>query len=359
MRERRSKGPNFQGKIGRSAQRQKREGKSYGYLILPKKVNVFKEEVTAGRTRIDLDILPYLVTSSNHPDKEEGAVKGEYWYRRPYWVHHNVGTGNKTMICPKTFGNPCPICEYRQNQFKDENIKKDQIIPKPQMKNIYAVVVLNHKDYDKTTIYIWDIAHGNFQSTLIDDLAERPELEIFPNLEDGLTLSIRFNEEVFNKNKFAQAGRIDYIERDYSYPESILEQVPALDEILKVSSYKEIEEVFLGIDDENEEEEQEEKQPAQRQRKTIDRISKQEDPDEESEEPEEEEKPRRGPVSTLSRQKTPTPTRRRREKEEPETESVEGCPKDHTFGKDWDDFPDCEGCPVFEECGTEYERLNS
>jgi len=358
MKEKRSTGPNFRGKIGRNAQRQKREGKSFGHLILPKDANIFKEEVTSGKNRIELDILPYLVTQPNHPDKEEGAKEGEYWYRRPYWVHYGVGAENKSMVCPKTIGKPCPICEYRQKQFKDPDIKKEDVIGKPQSKNIYAVVVLNQKDYDRKKIHIWDIAQGNFQSILIDDLEERPELEIFPNLEDGLTLSIRFNEEVYNRNKFAQAGRIDYIERDYSYPESILDDVPKLDEILKVSSYKEIEAMFLELeeddveDNEREEPEEEKNAPVPRQRKTVSRVSKEEpEPEDEPEEPEDK------PAPSLSRSKS-SPSRRRRE--EPSTKPLkeEDCPNEHTFGKDWDDFEDCEGCELFETCGEKYEQLN-
>jgi hypothetical protein len=360
----RSKSPNFKGKIGKNAQRQKREGKSYGYLLLPKDVSIFKEEATSGRARIEVDILPYLVSASNHPDKEEGAEKGEYWYRRPYWVHYGVGAENKTMVCPKTFGKPCPICEYRQKQFSDPDIGKEDIISKPQQKNIYAVIVLNHKDYEKDKIYLWDIAQGNFQSTLIDDLAERPELEIFPNLEDGLTLSIRFNEETFNRSKFAQAGRIDYVERDYSYPETILDGVPQLDEVLKVYSYKEIETAFLELDEEDvdneekesddnqEQEEEKEEKTQSRRRKTIPRVSKQEPEEEPEEEPES--------VSKLSRSDKPQRRRseRRKEKEEEPSQNEEECPNEHELGKDWDDFEDCEGCKLFETCGEKYEQLN-
>lgn len=378
-RKQRSKGPNFRGKIGKNAERQKKEGRSYGYLNLPKDVGVFKEEVTSGRNRIELDILPYLVTLPGHPDKEEGAVEGEYWYRRPYWVHYSVGGDNKTIICPKTIGKPCPICEYRQKQFKDPDIKKEDIIQKPQQKNLYAVIVLNQKDYEKDKIYVWDIAQGNFQAALVDDLAERPELEIFPNLEDGLTLSIRFNEETFNRTKFPQAGRIDYYERDYSYPESILDSIPKLDEILKILPYNVIEAEFLELDssdveqdnqeeksahrrsvsrgtkDDDQEEEQEER--STRRPKTIARTPKQEETEDDDQEEEQEK-----PTSTLSRSKvTEQPAsarRRRREKEEPEPEEDDECPNNHTFGKDWDDFEDCEGCELFEKCGDKYEQLN-
>jgi len=366
MTRRKSRGPNFRGKIRKNAQRQKKEGRSYGYLSLPKNVNTFKEEVTSGKNRIKLDILPYLVTMSHHPDKEDGAKKGEYWYRRPYWVHHQVGVENKSMVCPKTFGKPCPICEYRQKQLGNPDIKKKDIISKPQLKNLYAVIVLNHKDYDKDTIYIWDIAQGNFQSTLNDELEENSDYEIFPSLDEGLTLSIRFNEEVYNRTKYPEAKRIDFDERDYSYPETILDEVPKLDEVLKVLSYKEIEAEFLDLEDEDEDmegeknnepndedEDQEEGQSSQR-RKTISRVSK------EQNEPDEEPDKESSPTLSRSRSKSTTPTKRRRRKEEPgiKPETENECPKGYEFGKDWDDFDDCDGCELFEQCGEKYEQMN-
>jgi hypothetical protein len=58
----------FKGAVSRNAERQARGVSQYGYLRLPKGVNIFKEEP---RTRVELDIIPYVVTCDNHPDIDE------------------------------------------------------------------------------------------------------------------------------------------------------------------------------------------------------------------------------------------------------------------------------------------------
>jgi len=56
------------GKTGADARRQKAAGSSYGYLKLPKGVKMFKEDP---KSRVELDIIPYIVTDPKHPDLDE------------------------------------------------------------------------------------------------------------------------------------------------------------------------------------------------------------------------------------------------------------------------------------------------
>ncbi|HQE50455.1 MAG TPA: hypothetical protein PKV93_14025, partial [Fervidobacterium sp.] len=109
----------FKGAVSRNAERQARGVSQYGYLRLPKGVNIFKEEP---RTRVELDIIPYVITCDNHPDIDEEygiPVKGDLWYKRPYWLHRGVGPDNRSVVCPTSVGKPCPICEYRAQLLKD------------------------------------------------------------------------------------------------------------------------------------------------------------------------------------------------------------------------------------------------
>jgi hypothetical protein len=62
------KGSSFKGKVAKASKRTAQQGSKYGYLNLPKGVNVFSAEAD---TRVTLDFLPYLVTTGNHPDKDE------------------------------------------------------------------------------------------------------------------------------------------------------------------------------------------------------------------------------------------------------------------------------------------------
>ena len=65
---------------------------------------MFKE----AKGTLDLDIIPYMVTSKKHPDSNSeapnSAHKGNPWYKRPILVHHGIGAGKdkESLLCPKT-----------------------------------------------------------------------------------------------------------------------------------------------------------------------------------------------------------------------------------------------------------------
>ena len=117
---------NFRNKIRRDVERQETASSSYGYLNLPSGVSVFNPEPGS---RVKMDIIPYEVTDTNHPDKfedEQIAVAGDLWYKRPFKIHRNVGSGNDSVVCPTSFGKKCPLCEYRAKRLK-EGAPKEEI----------------------------------------------------------------------------------------------------------------------------------------------------------------------------------------------------------------------------------------
>lgn len=237
----------FGAKVTADVERRKKEGSAYGYLNLPKGLNMFKE----GEGRVKLDIIPYVVTDKHHLDRNtdsEIAVEGEPWYKKPILAHRGIGVENDSVICPRTIGKNCPICEHRDKQFKD-GVNKDDVIPKAQLRNLYLVIPIGHKDYD-SELHLWDISDYLFQSKLDEELGEDPDQGVFPDPEVGTTLKIRFSEETFDKNKFYDTSRIDFIERDNQYSEDIVKDSPNLDEIFTVFSYKKLEAMFLELEDE-------------------------------------------------------------------------------------------------------------
>ena len=93
-------------------------GKNWqSWYALPKGVTEWKPE-KAGR--FILDILPYEVADKKHPDR---VGEGFLWYKRPFAIHKSVGVNNEAVVCPKSIGKPCPICEHREtlNWDKDED----------------------------------------------------------------------------------------------------------------------------------------------------------------------------------------------------------------------------------------------
>ncbi len=324
MRKSKKRGSPFRGGVSKNARKQSR-GAMYGHLKLPKGVSIFKEEP---KSRVDLDFLPYEVTDPKHPDKDEEygfAMPGTLWYKRPYWLHRNVGANNESLVCPSSIKEPCPICEHRINLLKEGVPWDDDSVKaiKPKMRNLYAVIPKKNKSYEEVP-HVWEISQFLFQDKLNEEIQEDEEYETFPDLEEGYTLRVRFSESQLGSNKFAEASRIDFKERGEVYDESILEDVPCLDDMLEILSYKAIDAMFFGGADSDEVEEEEEGR---------------EDAAEEAEE----EKPKPKPKSRPERK------RKKKARQEPE------CPHGHTFGDDCEAYDDCDKCDQWEDCLEVYE----
>ena len=351
----------FKGAVSRNAERQTRGVSQYGYLRLPKGINMFKEEP---KTRVELDIMPYIVTCDNHPDRDEEygvAVKGELWYKRPFWLHRSIGSDNQSIVCPSSVGKPCPICEYRAQLLKDGAKWDDDTVKalKPSMRNLYVVIPKNNKNYPEE-LHIWDISQFLFQDKLNEEVQENEEYETFPDLEEGYTVRIRFAEGSFGTNKFAEVSRIDFIERGKPYDESILEKVPSLDDILEVLPYSTIESMFFGNMSPDEDEDEEYNDEDLKKRKVEededvdddmeddeeddddeDDLEEEEDEDEEEEEEYDKKKSQKSPPKRQQPQQKPSKVTKGKENK---------CPHGHEFGADNDSYDDCDNCKVWEKC---------
>jgi hypothetical protein len=384
----RGKSP-FRGKVSANAKRQQQSG--FGYLNLNKDTKIFKEEP---KDRVFLDFIPYYVEDPHHLDRNDDdgvAVPGAIWYKKPFKIHRNVGAANDTIVCPTTINKACPICEYRQQQidggakWNDEDIKA----LRPKDRNLYNVIPLGHKKYDEEP-HVWDISQYLFQEKLNEELEEWPENDIFPDLEEGLSIRIRFTEEAIGNNTFADTGRIDFEERDYVYDEEDVEQAANLDEMLSIMSYDQIHAMFFELESPDEDDAEPvtpaetRSRPKRRKRKQVEPADEEEYPGPEMEEPEEEEKPKRKRRTSKRKRKPesrkeeraaareeaeeekPRKTRRRRsakpEKDEVEEEVEERieqgedrCPYGHRFGVDAEEYDDCDYCDEWADCIEEKE----
>ncbi|HOP33338.1 MAG TPA: hypothetical protein PKU94_08180 [Candidatus Hydrothermia bacterium] len=313
----------FAEKIRANIERQKSQKSQYGYLKLPKGVSVFKEEPGS---RIKLDILPYVVTDPNHPDRDDSlgiATPGALWYKRPFKLHRNIGYNNISLVCPTSIGKRCPICEYKQRLLKEGKDWRDESVKilKASLRNLYVVVPIENKNYEEKP-HIWDISDHLFQSKLSMELEENPEYSSFPDLEEGYTLRIRFTEEQFGKNKFADTGRIDFEKREKVYDKSILDKVPNLDEVLIVLPYEQIEAKFF---DSEEDDTPTEVNAAVEE--VIDEVIEEDEP------------PRKS--KTIAK---PATTHGK-------------CPHGHVFGEDEGAYPECSECTEWNACADAKDEL--
>jgi hypothetical protein len=408
----------FAGKVGSNVQNQKRAASTYGYLQLPKGINVFSVNPNGKAT---FDIIPYEVTDPKHMDRNEEndvALEESLWYKKPFKIHRNVGVDNDTIVCPTTIGKKCPVCEYRSKRILEKAEKTELDSLKASLRNLYIIIPKGMKDFEEIP-HIWDMSQHLFQNLLNDEIEENSDYEVFPDLEDGLTLKVRFVPGQMKTAKpYPEASRIDFVERTDSYDESILEDVPNLDEVLKILSYEEINAKFYEVEEQEEEIEEEEEERSVRKRKTkrqdtstdnsltwddikgksliklegiieefdlkIDTedydddiitlrkvIAKELDisiPKEKQkkviiEEEEEEEKPvRRGKnkkkIVEIEDEEDED------EEEQIKTKAKKGktstskdkCPHGHTFGEDVNRYDDCDTCTVWENCIDEAEN---
>jgi len=238
------KKPNFSTAVKENSERQESKGSGSSYLKLPKNVKMFFEK----EGKISLDIIPYIVNVKNHPDRNEEAkiaIPGYLWYRSSFRIHRNIGADNETIVCPTTFGRPCPVCEEFKRRQAD-GAEWDDIKPlKFSNRSLYAVIPIGAKKYEEE-IHIWDVSDFCFQEQLNKEIREKESCANFPDLEEGKTLSIRFEEKALGKNKFCTANRIDFENRD-AYDDDIVDDVPDLDSLLVIHSYKTIENMFYEI----------------------------------------------------------------------------------------------------------------
>lgn len=243
-------------------------------LILPEGIKTFYPKK---KGTMELDIIGYEVSCNNHPDN---VPAGTYYYRRPYKVHYGVGPDNKVIVCPTTIGKPCPICE------KVTKLKEDYEDNEKEIKDIHAKQsclfnILNVDD--EVEIFDWSI--GKFANQLRDELRDEETDSDdcgFYDIVNGRTLRVRFKESSWQSNKFLEANKIEFIERD-DIPDDIADKALDLDKLLKILSYDEIKKLFYGIDDnEDEEEDSDEEKSVRKKSSRRDKIE--EDDDEEDDE---------------------------------------------------------------------------
>lgn len=379
----------FRDQVASNSARQQASANQYGYLNLPRGVQVFKEEPD---TKVRLDFLPYEVKDPKHMDRDDErgiAQVGSLWYKRPFKKHGNVGVENETYVCLTTIGKKCPICEFRAQRVKDGNASKEELKSlKPSKRNLYIVLPIGVKDYDERP-YIWDISQYIFQDPLNDEIKEDPDARaIFPDIEEGLTLRIRFGEATIDKNKFADVSRIDFEKRDQQYTDSILKKVPNLDDCLTILSYDQLRAKFFELDEDGDSKtahKETTEEPVRRRMADDDepprRRMADDEPPARKREVEEEPPVRRSrpadddePVRRTPKDKDDgdEPVRRREapkdDDRQAKREAIEAktsgssdkvCPYKYTFGSDCEKYDACDSCKVWEACYEEKQRLKA
>jgi hypothetical protein len=362
-------------------QKEKEKGRNYGYLRIPKGVDVYSIEFPKKleTIKVKFDIIPYVITDEKHPDLTQGAEIGSPWWRRPIRVHKNIGVENTAYICPTTFGKKCPICDYKKKLAGEKSDKDTIKALNYSLRSIYIVKPKEDSNYEDD-YHIFDISDFCFFDPLMIDVEEQNEHN-FPSLDDGKTLQVRFNKESFNNNNFPKASRISFLEREEQYEDSVLDEVPNLDEILVVLPYKELEAKFLEmdeeetttdkevVDDEPKDDETTWDDLKEMSQSKLIRLIKEKELDIDIEDYDDDlnafrkviakkldiEIPVKKEGSHKETEKTMTRTISRKETK-PSKEDNNDCPHGHTFGKDCEKSDDCNDCESWEKCMDENDK---
>jgi hypothetical protein len=351
----------FSGKVKDNAQKTKSSGASYGYLNLPRGLQVFNPDPDG---TYKLDFMPYIVTEKRHPD---GIAVGEWWYKRPFKAHRQIG--GDSVVCLSSIGKKCPICEARAQMIKDGQDKKETDALKPSQRNLYIVIPVGEKKLEEKP-YIFDISAAMFQNQLAEELESENIPESFPDIEQGVTLKVRFAAKTFGTSKpFPECSRIDAIDRE-AYDEDIMEQIPDLDSILNIMTYQELEKKFLEIeDDEDEDLDAIKKTAEEKAKQRKQRVTESEEEDDPHSPP---------PPRTVKKDKPKPPPEPEEDEPEtciacqgsgknskggtcrickgsgekplPEKGSVKQCTFGHIFGTDCEKFDSCDDCDDWDAC---------
>ena len=308
------------GRVLKSMKRQQ-QGKYGRHLSIPSSVPIFKEK--ASKRPCKMDIIPYIVSERRHPDRDEvdgTALEGTLWYRRSYRLHRNVGSDNSKIACPTSIGKKCPICEHRAKRLAEDAQWDDKEIKRlrASLRNLYVVIPLDQRGYDKVP-HLWDISQYCFEDTVREEIEVDNVYESFPDLDNGYTLRVRFAEGKMDTSKFVKTSRVDFLDRK-PYDDSIIDDVPNLDEILIIESYDTIKKLFYDEDSDDDP-------------KTRDHDRG------------------RGGVEPEKGAQTATNQRQRQETEDK-------CPAGGRFGYDNDDLDECGTCKLWDDCADKYDELN-
>lgn len=315
----------FRGKVRSNAEKRKR-GNSFTYLSVPNGVSVFVPEPDEKYT---FDFMPYEVKDKNHPDKDERneiAVKGSWWYKRPFEVHKDVGAKNERVICPRSFGKPCPICDYKDGLRKEKADENEIKALNTSQRNLYVVIPKGLKKVEEIP-HLFDFSDYLFQEKLEQQLGDDERFEDFMHPSEGCSIKITFAEGSFGSNKYAEPTRFDFVDRKEQYDDDFLDTIPCLDECFNIMGYDELKAKFFEVPTDSDEEEEEDEAPKKKSSAAPAKKASVKVADDEDEEEEDEEAPRKPkgkvPEPAAKSRRRPEPEPEPEEEEEEETEEVD------------------------------------
>ena len=351
-----------------------------------------------GEGKHRINIIPYTIKSKNHPLVKSGEAEvGEKDYVLDFYTHRGVGPSEKTVLCLKnTYGKPCPICEYSASLRKAGKEEEAKAL-KPSRRVVYNIEDLK----EPGKLKVFETSHYLFEKELIEEARDDDEGGFidFADEEEGMEIKFRATKVKKGDMEFNEFKSFSFEDRDEPISKKLLDSAISFDELLTVPTYEEVEKILYGDDEEDEDEkpkkkskpvededddeeepeddeEDEDEEPAPKSKKSKSKKDDdEEEPEEDSgEDDDDEEEPKKPskkskPVEDEDddeEDEEPAPKKSVKKKsdddeededEEPAPKSKKKCSGDcpecpfgHKFGKDCDEFGDCDDCDLWDKC---------
>lgn len=211
---------------------------------VPNGVRLFQVK---GEGVVKIDIIPYTVPEgAGNPYANDGDLH----FERTYFCHRDVGPDSEVYPClKKTFGEACPICDYRSKLIVDGDNNEELIRNlAPKERQLWNVFDYDNPDFG---VQLWDCSFHLFGKVLdarITNSDEEDGYEYFADPEYGMTLRIGFSEKKLGTFSFYVAESIDFKPRRQPISQELLSQALVLDDLLIHYSYEELKRAFLQHD---------------------------------------------------------------------------------------------------------------
>lgn len=340
-------------KAKKKAEQSMNRGKS-SYLNVPEGVERLKP-----KKAMNMDVVPYIVTSDKHPIAE----KGDQWYQRTFYLHY---LDNKPYVCPKSVKKPCPVCEHVKELFNSEDAADIELAKQMRAKERELYNVIDLDDQDKG-VQLFELSYHLFGKALDEEISEGDdELGGFAELVGGKTLRVSFRSKKLGKNEFLEVRKIEFEDRD-DYEEDILDDVVDLDKALIIEDYDTLQKAIYGL-----EEEEEDEKPEKKSKKDADEDEDEDEPkksvkkkkpskkDEDDEDEEEKKPPKKGKKVKKEEpeedededeeEKKPSKKVKKEDKKADKKSKKNRCPHGHKFGEDNDEYDECSECDLWSSC---------
>ena len=288
----------------------------------------------AGRNSIN--IIPYKVTSSNHPlVKDKTLAIGDLDYLMDLFIHRGVGPSEMDAVCPKkNYSKPCPICEEAE-KFREKGMKKEFDDLKASRRCYYNII--NTTDEEKG-IQIFSVSHYLFEHELIEEARnanDGGEMVDFADIENGMTVEFRGTDASFGGREFLKFKSFAFKDRSEALDEDLIDSAISFDSLMTVLTYDQLNRLLF---DGNTDEETEEAPKKTAKKK----------PDEDDDE--EEQPVRKAKQNPSSEEAEEAPKKTSQKK--PDNDNTPGaeCPHGYKFGKDCDEYDECVRCKSYSRC---------